>query len=149
MHQNMKNFYELPGIEKSIDIFLKISPQIDVHAPHVKIQINEKILHCGELSEFFVFQHHIKILESIDIKIELYNKNYKISRNTAAIIESLEIDHFEIIPQWTQFAAYKNDKKNSKPTNYLGFNGTWNFKIAEPFYRWRHKVTGQGWLLEP
>lgn len=25
----------------------------------------------------------------------------------------------------------------------------WRMTLHEPFYRWRHRVTGQGWLLEP
>lgn len=25
----------------------------------------------------------------------------------------------------------------------------WRIRHDEPFYRWRHRVTGQGWLLEP
>lgn len=25
----------------------------------------------------------------------------------------------------------------------------WHLAISEPFYRWRHRVTGQGWLLVP
>ena len=30
------------------------------------------------------------------------------------------------------------------------WNGpTWTMKLQEPFYPWRHRVTGQGWLLEP
>lgn len=149
MHPNMKNFYELLGIKKTIGIFLKISSRIDVEPPDVKILINETILHNGELAKEIVFQHHIEILESIDVKIELYNKNYKKSRNTAAIIESFKIDFLEIIPQWTQFATYENDHNNGHPTNCLGFNGIWNFKLNEPFYRWKHKINGHGWLLEP
>lgn len=27
--------------------------------------------------------------------------------------------------------------------------GMWRMTLHEPFYRWRHRVTGQGWLLEP
>lgn len=27
--------------------------------------------------------------------------------------------------------------------------GMWRITLHEPFYRWRHRVTGQGWLLEP
>jgi hypothetical protein len=49
----------------------------------------------------------------------------------------------------SHLATYKNDQNVTQPTNYLGFNGTWNLKINEPFYRWRHNITGQGWLLEP
>lgn len=25
----------------------------------------------------------------------------------------------------------------------------WRIKLSEPFYRWRHRKTGQGWLLFP
>lgn len=28
-------------------------------------------------------------------------------------------------------------------------DGMWRISLHEPFYRWRHRVTGQGWLLEP
>lgn len=28
-------------------------------------------------------------------------------------------------------------------------NGIWRIKHNESFYRWRHRITGQGWLLEP
>lgn len=33
----------------------------------------------------------------------------------------------------------------------LGYQhmGMWRITLHEPFYRWRHRVTGQGWLLEP
>lgn len=27
--------------------------------------------------------------------------------------------------------------------------GSWRMTLHEPFYRWHHRVTGQGWLLEP
>lgn len=28
-------------------------------------------------------------------------------------------------------------------------DGLWRITLHEPFYRWRHRITGQGWLLEP
>lgn len=28
-------------------------------------------------------------------------------------------------------------------------NGNWRVRHDEPFYRWWHRATGQGWLLEP
>lgn len=27
--------------------------------------------------------------------------------------------------------------------------GMWRLTLDEPFYRWRHRVTGQGWLFKP
>ena len=149
MHQNMKNFYELLDIKKNINIFLSISPIIDVNPPRLKIDINKECLYDDILEKKINFNYKIDLLEKIDIKIKLYNKNYRASQKTALILDSLKINVFEIIPKWTQLASYHNDHNVSQPTNYLGFNGTWNLKIDEPFYRWKHKITGQGWLLEP
>jgi hypothetical protein len=145
----MKNFYELQDIKKQIDISLTIIPVIDVQMPNVKIKVNNNVLYNGNLENKLILKHQINLLEIIDIKLELLNKNYKRSKNTAITIESVKINSFELIPHWTQLATYKNDQNVTQPTNYLGFNGIWNLKINEPFYRWRHKITGQGWLLEP
>lgn len=149
MHPSMKNFYELLDIKKQIDIFLKLSPADITHTPDTKIIINEIVYFNSKLLKQESFTHSVELLKNIDIKIELSNKNYKITSSTAIIIESLKIDEFELIPKWTQLATYNNDQSISQPTNYLGFNGIWNLKINEPFYRWKHRVTGQGWLLEP
>ena len=101
------------------------------------------------VKEIINVEHKIELLETLDIKIQLYDKDYKKFQKVAVILKSLKIDFFEIIPQWTHLAIYKNDQSITQPTNYLGFNGTWNLKINEPFYRWKHRITGQGWLLEP
>jgi len=145
----MKNFYELLDTKKQIDICLKLSPADVTHTPDTKININERSYFNGKLLEQTSFTHNVELLENIDIKIELSNKNYKITSGKAIVIESLKIDEFELIPKWTQLATYKNDQDISQPTNYLGFNGIWNLKIDEPFYRWKHKINGHGWLLEP
>ena len=145
----MKNFYELLDIKNQIDISLTIAPVVDIQFPKIKININEKCLRDGNIEEIITLEHKIELLENLNIKIQLYDKDYKTSQKTAITIQSLKIDLFEIIPQWTQLATYENDQSISQPTNYLGFNGIWNLKINEPFYRWRHRITGQGWLLEP
>jgi len=132
MHQNIKNFYEMQGIEKPIEIFLSISPSFDINTPKIKININENYLYEGELKQKISLQHKIELLENIDIKIQLYNNNEKINPIT---IESLKINSFEIVPKYLHLIDYKD--------------GLWNFKIKEPFYRWKHRVTEQGWLLEP
>jgi hypothetical protein len=149
MHQNMKSFCELQAIKKEIEIAVILSPIKDAQLPTVLLKINEKELFNGEVNKKLRSTSKINLLEKIDIKITLINKNYKISSNTAVIIDSLTLDTFDIVPAWTQLATYKNDQNMLQPTNYLGFNGTWNLKINEPFYRWKHRITGQGWLLEP
>lgn len=149
MHPNMKNFYDLLDIKKQILISLKIVPVIDKEIPYVKIEINNDILHKGNIEKELILNYQTNLLEIIDLKIELLNKDYKNSKNTAITIESLKINSFEIIPQWTQLARYENDCNISQPTNHLVFNGIWNLKIDKPFYRWKHEITGQGWLLKP
>lgn len=149
MHPNMKNFYELLDTKKQIDIFLKLSPADITNTPDTKIVINETVFFNSKLLRQTTFTHSVELLENIDIKIELSNKNYKIAGSTAIVIQSLKIDEFEFIPKWPQLATYKNDQAINQPTTYLGFNGIWNLKIDEPFYRWKHKINGHGWLLEP
>lgn len=149
MYQNMKNFYELLAIKKKIDISLTIVPAIDTQFPKIKIKINEKCLYENIVKETIIVEHKIELLENLDIKIQLYDKDYNKSQKVAATVQSLKIDLFEIIPQWTHLAIYKNGQSAMQPTNDLVFNSTWNLKINEPFYRWKHRITGQGWLLEP
>jgi hypothetical protein len=145
----MKNFYDLLDIKKQIGIHLTIIPIVDIQAPKIKIKINEFVLYNNELKQEISLEHKIKILENLDIKIELFDKNYEISKNTAIVIESLKINFFEIIPTFINLATYKNNNDIFQPTKHLEFNGIWNLKINEPFYRWKHRITGQGWLLEP
>ena len=145
----MKNFYELQAIKKQIEIAVILSPVKDAQPPTVLLKINEKKIFKGEVNEKLTLTGRINLLEKIDIEITLLNKNYKTSNNTAIIIDSLTLDTFNIIPKWTQFASYENDHNVNEPTNHIGFNGSWKLKINEPFYKWKHKITGQGWLLEP
>lgn len=149
MHQNMKNFYELLDTKRNINISLTIVPVIDIHLPKIKININKNCLYDNTVKETTTVKYKIKLLESLDIKIQLYNKDYKKFQKIAVTIKSLKIDLFEIIPQWTHLAIYKNDQNIIQTTEHLEFNGIWNLKINEPFYRWKHRITGQGWLLEP
>jgi hypothetical protein len=81
--------------------------------------------------------------------VKLKNKIYGLNPDTAVVLNQISIDRFDIIPAWTQLAEYVNDHDNTDPTSYLGFNGEWKLEISEPFYQWRHQVTGQGWLLRP
>lgn len=47
------------------------------------------------------------------------------------ITDTVTIDDIEILPRYS----------------YLANNGV--LTILEPFYRWYHRVSGHGWLLEP
>jgi hypothetical protein len=91
----------------------------------------------------------VPLLDPIKIEIGMSNKKYNQNLETAVIIDSVCIDGFEITPNYTHLANYQNERNIDNPTSYLGFNGVWKLTIPEPFYRWQHRVTGQGWLLEP
>lgn len=158
MHQNMKNFYDQQDIN-NLKINLILSPVIDKDYPDITVKItttlsndswdNTTILHEGFLTEKTKFEHEQELLRSFKISIELKNKNYIASPKTAISIDSFKIDDFEIVPNWTQLANYTNINNVSTPTSHLGFIGTWSLSIHEPFYRWHHRITGQGWLLKP
>ena len=148
MHQNMKNFYDQQDIN-TLNIGITLSPIIDKDFPNIILKINTIVLYEGLLKEKILLKHQQPLMDIFKISLELKNKNYKLSSKTAVCIDSLKIDEFDIVPNWTQLATYYNDSNVTAPTNYLGFNGTWNLEITEPFYRWQHKITGQGWLLKP
>lgn len=148
MHQNMKNFYDQQDIN-ILNIGITLSPIIDKDFPDIILKINTVILYEGLLKEKTLLKHQQPLMDIFKISLELKNKNYKLSSKTAVCIDSLKIDEFDIVPNWTQLATYSNDSNFTTPTNYLGFNGTWILEVLEPFYRWQHKITGQGWLLKP
>ena len=96
MHQNTKNFYELLDIKKKISLSFLINPVVSILPPNIKVNVNEYSLYTGIVTEKILLKQDIALLDSIDIKIQLYDKNYNISSETAIIIESLKINNFEI-----------------------------------------------------
>lgn len=148
MRQNMKNFYDQQDIN-TLNIGITLSPIVDKDFPDIILKINTVVLYEGLLKEKILLKHQCLLMDTFKISLELKNKNYKSSPKTAISIDSLKIDEFDIVPNWTQLATYSNDSNFTTPTNYLGFNGAWILEVTEPFYRWQHKITGQGWLLKP
>jgi len=144
----MKNFYDQQDIN-NLEIGIVLTPTPDKDSPNIVLQINTAVLFEGTLKESTIFQYQASLTGALKISLELKNKNYKTSSGTGVSIDSLKIDNFNIVPGWTQLATYSNDSNVVDPTNFLGFNGTWILDISEPFYRWQHRITGQGWLLKP
>jgi len=145
----MNQFSDLLGIKLSIKLAITLEPVVANGAPHVRLTCNDKGMLDGPLFEKQTWIHWVDLLDLIDIGIQLSNKQCSAERETAVMIKSIMIDRFEVIPQWTHLATYHNERHNTDATSYLGFNGLWRFVIDEPFYRWRHRITGQGWLLQP
>lgn len=145
----MNVFSDLLAIEYRISVRITLCPIMQNGAPCVRTICNDRMLFQGHLLKEQTLATTVDLLEPIDLSIELSSKKYCAEKETAVIIKSVMIDDFDIVPAWTHLAAYKNDKDNTDPTSYLGFNGIWQLAISEPFYLWRHRITGQGWLLEP
>ena len=132
-----------------IVVSIGIRPISENGSPWTCVTVNHQLLKHGILTHEITRTVEVSLLDSIEISIEMQDKSYSQQKETAIIIDSVCIDGFEIIPKYTHLAVYENEKHIAHPTSYLGYNGVWRFKIPEPFYRWRHRVTGQGWLLEP
>jgi hypothetical protein len=145
MPQNMNTFSDLQATELALDLELQIRP---VGQPRLCVSVNTEIVYTGILTQFITIRRQCPLLDPILIKIELVEKDYNAAQETAAVIEQLRIDDFELMPKWTQLAQYHNDHSYSQPTNYLGFVGTWMWSTDQPFYQWQHTVTGQGLLLK-
>jgi hypothetical protein len=141
----MSKFLDLLATETTLDIVLRLQP---LGNPQVVVNINGTILHYGHLEMPVTLQHSVPLLDPLTVSISLYDKVYG-NNETAVIVEQFDIDNFAVVPAWTQTATYHNDHDYNDPTNYLGFNGTWELSTNCPFYQWKHHITGQGWLLTP
>jgi hypothetical protein len=143
----MKNFSELLATDLQLEFELKLEPH---HSPlSVRVWLNNNLIYNSLLEKSFTYAARLNLLDPIDLKISVLGKDYNLDNQSAVLIKTFKIDDFEILLNWTQLAVYDNDHNYTDPTTHLGFNGSWQYLIPEPFYQWKHKITGQGWLLTP
>ena len=145
----MKNFLELLDTKEKLDVEMSLESIIDNGPPWVTVKVNDIVLYDAYLDSMALIRCKLPVNDPFTITVSMQEKEYDQTLETAVIINSLVIDDFDIVPAYTSFAEYDNERNFTDPTNYLGFNGEWRLTVAEPFYTWRHKVTGQGWLLQP
>lgn len=145
----MKNFSDLLATDTDIEIRIRLRAISDNGDPRCCVNVNKDTLYDSLMSGSVDLISRAALTDRILICIKMSGKTYSAERETAVIIESLSIDGFDIIPRFAHLAHYENERSMAGPTSYLGFNGSWTLDISEPFYRWRHRITGQGWLLDP
>jgi len=145
----MNNFSELQATKINLPVIIVLEPVFDTQAPHTVITVAQQVLFSGQLTQPVTLSCCVDLLSQFEISIELNNKDDHKDHTSAVVIVQLSIDSHDLVPQWSQLAHYSNDRNYNLPTTHLGFNGTWKLDISEPFYRWWHRVTGQGWLLLP
>lgn len=145
----MNQFLDLLATDFSLPVKIAVEPIADNGPPTATVICNGSVLYNGVLEKRNELATSVDLLDPIHISVEMSGKNYSAEKETAVLIKSIQIDGFELVPYWSHLAQYHNERHNTGPTSYLGFNGIWTLEIPEPFYRWRHRVTGKGWLLEP
>lgn len=145
----MKTFYDLLDTDTTLSIEIGIHSITDNGAPDAWISVNGKRTDYNNLEKPVEFSITVDLLEPLLIEIGMSGKQYDSEKETAVIVDTINIDGFEIVPNWIHLATHHNERGFNGPTNYLGFNGTWRLVTQEPFYQWRHHATSQGWLLMP
>jgi hypothetical protein len=145
----MNNFLDLLDTDQHIDLTVKLRAICDNGAPGVSLRVNNDVIEYLQLTTAVEHQFKLPLQDTVEIEVIMLNKIYSEHKETAVIIESVRIDNFEIVPQWTHLAQYQSERGPQGPTSYIGINGSWKLSVDRPFYQWRHQVTGQGWLLEP
>jgi hypothetical protein len=146
----MKNFLDQLDIKQQhITVTVKLQVIGDNGFPGAGIRVNQNVIEYVQLLTTVEQQFKVELKDIIEIEISMIGKEYSQTQETALIIESVDIDGFEIVPKWIHLAVYDSERGLQGPTSYLGINGSWKLVIDRPFYQWRHQITGQGWLLEP
>lgn len=143
MFPNMKIYSDLQAIDSCLDFRLKLEP---VGVPEMSVIVGTCFA-GGKLYQPVTINLQLPLLAPFFVELELKNKVYDQSQETAIKIASLQIDGIEIVPRFDYLATYRNDHNKTDPTSYLGFNGKWLLTFDRPFYHWLHQHTGQGWLL--
>jgi len=143
----MTTFSDQLDIDSNINIILSLGVLHDNGNPCCTVMVNNNRLFTGIMYGSMLFQKQVPLLDPFKIEIEMWNKKYSPDRETAIVIDYIDIDGFRLIPKYAHLATYSNDHNDTSPTSYLGFNGKWVLDIDCAFYQFKHKITGQGWLL--
>jgi hypothetical protein len=145
----MHNYLKTLDTKQVLKAKVKFQPIFDNGLPHLEVECNGVRKYNNDLGHTLAIYINFEMLETFELTVTMSGKKYSSEKETAIVIEEFVIEGFDIIPYLNQ-ATYVNDQNyNGSTSNYIAFNGIWNFKIDEPFYHWIHKISGQGWLLTP
>ena len=147
----MKTFLDLlnTASNQTIEINIDLRPIVDNGVPWATVIVNDICLLDQHCSDFTNVTCQVPLMASFKIVVEMHNKIYDEHRESALVIERLEIDDHLILPKFNHLTQYTNDHDKVVYSNYLGYNGTWVLHIDKPFYQWFHHANNRGWLLHP
>jgi len=145
----MNQFLDLLDTNYTLPIKIVFDSVVFNGVPHIMLCVNNKILFNNDVMNETVISHNIALLDPLNISIIMSNKQYHISKETAVVIKTIEIDGFNLIPEYNHYFNYDNDHNINSSSNYLGYNGIWYLQTTVPFYNWKHIILGNGWLIQP
>ncbi len=146
----MNSFSDLLASDaRPLTLRLRLRAITEAGWPRAVVSVNGETIYNDVIESSWTCCRELPLLEPVSVQITLQDKIYDQHRETALIVDELEIDYWNVIPQFAHLVTYQHDHGIGPSGAYLGFNGTWHWQTHRPFYQWWHDVSGQGWLLEP
>ena len=143
----MQNFSKATDIDLCVCVEVRIEPLIGNGVPRGRIMLDGIGVFDGLMHHPVTVSRQIELCDDILLVVDLSEKVYDSTKETAIHILSITVDGLEIKDHCYDLIQYHNDQNVDAQTFYLGYNGKWILRIPGPFYRWWHAVSGQGWLL--
>lgn len=137
----MNQFLNLQATD--LVLVLELEP---IGSPDIVVNLNG-VQNNTTLTDNIIYTRVIPLRESFFTSIELKNKDYNQSTETAVKIKKFTVDDIDML-QFNHAFTYTNDKNINSPTKYLGYNGKWTVSVDKPFYQWLHQITNQGMLIQ-
>lgn len=128
MHPDIQTFSDLLAIDHTqmLDVRVVLRANGDIK---YQFKVNNDLVSSTDWSK----KYPLRTPLTFSCEISEFVPNH-----SGVDIVSVSVDGIEILPLYAGRAT--------PPVNYLSFNGTWTFKISEPFYVWYHTISGQGWI---
>jgi len=144
----MLTYLELQAIDYSPLVEIKLSPLVGGDWPLVSVYINHAPVMMQRVWETMTVRHYTAARSKfyITIMVEDYDVPSR-SHNlfaTGIDFEGIWVDGQEV----TAWVLQNSNMKLTTP-NQITAGSRWEFDSVVPFYHWLHKVSGQGWLLQP
>lgn len=146
----MNNYLDLLATDcHTVDIELTVDSVVNNGTPDLTVVINHRQHYQAPINAPVCINTKMTLLQHLDIKLIVTGKTYSAQKETAVIVTSLLVDGVQLANKFDIPIMYTNDQNVKYSGFYLGFNGVWHLSLNQPFYRWLHTATGQGWLLTP
>jgi hypothetical protein len=144
----MLTYSELQAIDYSPLVEIKMSPLMGGDWPLVSVYINHTPVMMQRVYETMTVRHYAAAQSKFYITIMVEDPDTPAANHnlfaTGIDFEGIWVDGQEV----TAWVLQHSNMKLITP-NQITAGSRWEFDSVVPFYHWLHKVSGQGWLLQP